>query len=251
MKSSQMQACIDFIAFTLEVEGFSMEEDQESYLREILDGDATADAAIESIIREASLDENFIPQEGENGHYPNTKSLVNYFNIEERDELRRLENLIVPMRLAELLTHDIPTNYNFELLKEIHNTLFGDLYPCAGVVRDFSTSKRTAFCQPEYIEPMARTIFSKLLADKFLKGKEPDQFINDLAFYMGEVEALHPFIDGNGRTARVFFYLLVMNAGYDIKWFEVDPDRLLEADISAIDGEYQLLIDVLSEAVVR
>jgi cell filamentation protein len=77
-----------------------------------------------------------------------------------------------------------------------------------------------------------------------------ETFINDLAFYMGEVEALHPFRDGNGRTARLFFYQLSMNAGYDIDWSLVDADRLLEADISAIDGDYQLLIDVLEEVVI-
>jgi cell filamentation protein len=41
-----------------------------------------------------------------------------------------------------------------------------------------------------------------------------------------------------------------MNAGYDIDWSLVDADRLLEADISAIDGDYQLLIDVLEEVVI-
>jgi cell filamentation protein len=98
---------------------------------------------------------------------------------------------------------------------------------------------------------MANTIFSKLFSDRYLTGRDRESFVNDLAFYMGEVEALHPFFDGNGRTARVFFYLLALNAGYDLKWYEMDPDRLLEADISAIDGEYQPLVSVLAEVLVQ
>lgn len=251
VKSGQMQACIDLIRFSLEVEGSSLEDEQESQICSVLDGDLSADDAVETIVRESSLDDNFIPSEEENGRYPSTKTLVNYFNIQERDRLRMLENQIVPFRFAEILMRPLPLRFDFETLKEIHSTLFGDLYPSAGEVRTFNASKRTSFCKPQYIGQMSQSIFSKLLSDRYLKGRERDQFINDLAFYMGEVEALHPFADGNGRTARLFFYLLTLNAGYDVKWYEMDPDRLLEADISAIDGEYQSLVAVLSDVVVQ
>ena len=67
---------------------------------------------------------------------------------------------------------------------------------------------------------------------------------------IGAMEALHPFLDGNGRTTRYFFTGLARNAGYDIIWSATDPDRYLEGNIAAIDGDYQPLIDVLEEAVI-
>jgi cell filamentation protein len=251
VKSSQMQACIDFIRFSMEVEGATLEDGQERQIMSILDEDVSADQAVEEVIREAMLDENFIPSDEENGHYLDTRTLVNYFNIEERNEMINLECRIIPLRMAEIFLKPIPTKFDFELLKEIHTVLFGDIYPSAGEIRHFDASKRTSFCKPQYINQMANTIFSKLFSDRYLTGRDRESFVNDLAFYMGEVEALHPFFDGNGRTARVFFYLLALNAGYDLKWYEMDPDRLLEADISAIDGEYQPLVSVLAEVLVQ
>ncbi|MGP1419413.1 MAG: Fic/DOC family protein [Sphaerochaetaceae bacterium] len=251
MKDSRIQAFVDFIKFSMEVEGVGFDESLEASVRAVLDGDVSADEAVEAVIRNESLDDDFVPAEDENGYYPGTKSLINYFNIEERDRLREIEAKVVPIRMAEMMSRDIPDRFDFELLKEIHTTLFGDIYLSAGEVRHFDASRRTAFCKPEYIDQMALNIFGKLVSDRYLMDRDWEQFINDLAYYMGEVEALHPFFDGNGRAARVFFYLLVLNAGYDVRWDDVDPDRLLEADISAIDGEYQLLIDVLSKSVIQ
>ena len=98
---------------------------------------------------------------------------------------------------------------------------------------------------------MSSDIFDKLRSMKFLKGLDDiDEFINELAYFMGEMEALHPFMDGNGRTTRYFFTDLARKAGYDIIWSATDPDRYLEGNIAAIDGDYQPLIDVLEEAVI-
>ena len=64
---------------------------------------------------------------------------------------------------------------------------------------------------------------------------------------VGEAEALHPFRDGNGRAIRFYFNRLVQEAGYLLHWSKADPDRMLEASIAAIDGDYQALVDVLGE----
>ena len=98
---------------------------------------------------------------------------------------------------------------------------------------------------------MAEEIFQKLSNDNFLKNQnDRDDFINDLAFYMGESEALHPFREGNGRVIRFFFYELIKQAGHDVDWSEADPDRMLEGSIAAIDGDYQPLVDVFEEILL-
>ena len=67
---------------------------------------------------------------------------------------------------------------------------------------------------------------------------------------MGEMEALHPFVDGNGRASRLFFNSIALAAGYEIGWGSADPDNFLEANVAALDGDYQALIDVLEEIVI-
>ena len=66
---------------------------------------------------------------------------------------------------------------------------------------------------------------------------------------MGEAEALHPFRDGNGRAIRFFFSRLVYEAGYKLRWADADADRMLEASIAAIDGDYQALVAELGEMI--
>jgi len=250
MKSGRVQACIDYIRFNQEAEGFELSLDEEDSIRQVLEGDILADDIIQEILEKEGLTSTQTLPKDVGGYYPRTKSLVNYFGIKERSRLREVEMKISNIRTAELLTETVLQEFDFAYLKKIHHQLFGDIYPSGGQVRTVLAAKRTEFCSHEFIESTAEDIFSRLQKGHYLKGMDREEFINDLAFFMGEVEALHPFRDGNGRTTRLFFYQLAMYAGYDIDWAMVDPDRLLEADISAIDGDYQLLIDVLEEVVL-
>lgn len=250
MKSRRIEACIGFVKFTLEVEGFSLASGDEEQLRNILDDDVSANEAVEAIIEQEGLSSvEYIPPAQENTDYPKTSVPVNFFNIKDRARARILAARLANIRTVEILTQDLPMAYDFELLKSLHSSLYGDMYPSAGMIRTSEASKRTVFCQPQFIETIAAEIFGKLRHDVYLKNLDSDVFVNDYAYYMGEVEALHPFKMGNGRSARLFFYLLAMNAGWDIDWQSIDPDRMLEADISAIDGDYQPFISVLSPAL--
>jgi cell filamentation protein len=75
------------------------------------------------------------------------------------------------------------------------------------------------------------------------------QFIERMAYYMGEINALHPFREGNGRTAREFFRQLSLNANYVLDFGKVNKDELLTADIEAFDGKYEKLIKILDKAI--
>ena len=66
---------------------------------------------------------------------------------------------------------------------------------------------------------------------------------------MAEVHALHPFLDGNTRAMRIFFQQLSHQAGWHINPSDTDDSRLLEADIAALEGDYQPLIGLLHSAV--
>jgi cell filamentation protein len=68
----------------------------------------------------------------------------------------------------------------------------------------------SCYCQgqpvlpPQYIEHAAADIFATLRAENFLRGLERRPFIERLAHFLGEVNAIHPFREGNGRAQRAF-----------------------------------------------
>lgn len=250
MKSGRVQACIDYVEFNQKAEGLAFSDEEVDGIRGILEGDFNPDELIQRYIDEHKLPMTYEQSPDEGSVYPDSTCLVNFFSIKDREILRNVESYCANIRTAEMLTESVQNTYDFDYLKSIHARMFGDVYPSSGQIRTAVAAKRTVFCNPEFIETAATDIFARLRKDHYLKDLDRETFINDLAFYMGELEALHPFRDGNGRTARLFFYQLSMNAGYDLDWSLFDADRLLEADISAIDGDYQLLIDVLEEAVI-
>ena len=246
MKAGRVQACIDYIKFNHEAEGFEFSEEEEQAIRGVLEGDANADELIQAYIDSHSLSTEYVPPQDELSFYPHTSSLVNYFSIKERAKLRRVEAYMANIRTAEMLTETVQNTYDFDYLKSIHERML--VMSSLGRNKSYYSCRRECSAIPSTRQCCGGYHSSE--KDRYLVDMDRETFINDLAFYMGEVEALHPFRDGNGRTARLFFYQLSMNAGYDIDWSLVDADRLLEADISAIDGDYQLLIDVLEEVVI-
>lgn len=247
-----MQRCIDYIRFNHESEGFILSDEDEADIIAVLEKDETADSLIEKYIVENSLvNHDYVASDKDFGYYENTRCLFNFFDVRDRAKLREIAIYITAIRTAEMIVYPVEGPFNLDRLKAIHSNLFGDIYPSAGMLRTTTAAKRTEFCRPEYINSSAKEIFSKLRKDHYLRNLDRESFINDLAYYMGEVEALHPFRNGNAPTARLFFWELIYLAGYRIEWSQVDPDRLLEADICAIDGDYQPLIDVLEDVVYK
>ncbi len=252
MKNDRLDISLDYMRFTIEADGESFTEKLEDTFTSILEGDLSADKAVASYIRSSSLStEEFFGSEDEMSSYPGTRCLVNYFGIKEKPKLRSVDKMISSIRTAELLRKPLDMPFSFEHLVAIHSHLFGDIYPSAGMIRTSSSKKHREYCQPDYIIPSAEKLFDNLRNSRYLRGIDDlDDFVNELAYYMGEVEALHPFLDGNGRTTRLFFNLLSLSAGYLIGWGSADPDHFLEANVAALDGDYQALIDVLEEIVI-
>ncbi len=62
---------------------------------------------------------------------------------------------------------------------------------------------------------------------------------------MGEINAAHPFRDGNGRTQRVFCSLLAEQAGYFIDFESVDQARMYGVMVASFKGNVEPLETLL------
>jgi cell filamentation protein len=111
-------------------------------------------------------------------------------------------------------------------------------------------AKGTVFCLPQYIASSAAVIFRELRDEDWLRGLLRDAFVRRLAHYLGEVNALHPFRDGNGRAQRAFFGQLARDAGFTLAWQHLDPVRNVEASAVIMRGDPEPMREML-DALVR
>jgi len=85
--------------------------------------------------------------------------------------------------------------------------LFSDLYTWAGEIRTVDIAKTGLFCMPAFIVPQTERLLARLAGESHLRGLEREHFVDRLAHYLAELNAIHPFREGNGRTQRAFVTL--------------------------------------------
>ncbi|WP_422785056.1 Fic family protein [Ruminiclostridium hungatei] len=76
-------------------------------------------------------------------------------------------------------------------------------------MRTVDIAKENMFCKVQFIAEQAEDIFAKLKKDNYLRNLEAGKFSKKLAYYFSEINALHPFRKGNGRSQREFIRELV------------------------------------------
>lgn len=74
-----------------------------------------------------------------------------------------------------------------------------------------------------------------------------DAFAREAAHFLGEVNAIHPFREGNGRTQLAFLRLLCLNAGFGFDASVLDRDRVIGAMIASFDGKPQALTELIRD----
>ena len=136
--------------------------------------------------------------------YPNSNVLVNKLNIHDNKKLATVERKLVLLKLYTLRQNKNIGNFDIHHFLSIHKFLFGDIYPFAGKIRAEDIAKDNfRFAKWEYIEDQLRELFDKLAKDD-LKNLSKNEISKKLAYYMSELNVLHPFREGNGRTIREF-----------------------------------------------
>lgn len=183
--------------------------------------------------------------------YPDTTVLVNKLDIRTQELLTEAESVLVTSCSVKLEKTMRFENVDFDYYKNLHRQMFSDLYDWAGTVRKINISKKgTVFCNASDIERIGTLKFERLQKQKFLKEMKNDEFLDELTDLYHELNMLHPFREGNGRTLRLFVTLLVRNTGRDINFNNADSDLLTIATIRAAQGDKSLLRSVFGELVL-
>lgn len=84
-----------------------------------------------------------------------------------------------------------------------------------------------AFC--EHIVSSLDKTFAELNRELRLVGNDPDRFALRGAYYLGEINAIHPFREGNGRAQREFIRELGLHNGLMIDWTQISQEEMIEA----------------------
>lgn len=181
--------------------------------------------------------------------YPNTTVLKNKFNITNQTELSGIERKITLYKMLFLDENPIDGNFDFEHLLIIHKILFEEIYDWAGKIRVVDISKGTMFCKCEYIEKTASMLFSELKSENYLKEMSINQIVKRLAYYMCEINAIHPFREGNGRVQRIFISQLARKNGYSLNFSNVTEEEMIYASVQGFINNYEPMEKLIAKSI--
>lgn len=184
--------------------------------------------------------------------YPGTRVLRNIPGIRDDATLRDFEYEQTKLRIEELRENPIPGKFDLEHLKAIHAHVFQDVYEWAGKTRTVNISKNgDAFAQPAFIDGAGRQLGEAIAKENNLQGLEKPQFVERLALYYSDWNALHPFREGNGRTTRELIGQIAREAGYDLDQTRIDnsKDQWNDAARRSFHGDLAPVKEILTEAI--
>jgi len=181
---------------------------------------------------------------------PKTGVLRNLANVADFEMLLFIESGAVTKRLAELQINPIKIR-DCSSLFDIHKHLFQDIYAWAGQKRTVEISKGDKPFFPLSYFRNAFMFIDRLIAEyrKIAKNDKP-QLAHKLAEILDNVNYLHPFREGNGRTQREFLRVLAMEKGLSLNLNPPDNTNIYERYMSGtISGNVELLTTLILEIV--
>lgn len=111
------------------------------------------------------------------------------------------------------------------------------MYFFAGEFRKENIAKGSfRFADYRYINDEIVKLFEKILRDKDLMEEKvsKDILAEKLAYYSAELNVLHPFREGNGRTIREYIRQMALYSGYNMNYSRIKVVDYIEASIFSI-----------------
>lgn len=163
--------------------------------------------------------------------YKGTTTLKNKLGLRDADQLEAFELEMTTIRASEPLPRG---RYDTAHYRRVHRHLFQDVYAWAGRYRTVRTAKGgNPFCFPENIDAQMNRLFATIGA--VVTAGDADIFVLEAAHFLGELNAIHPFREGNGRSQLAFIAMIGEAAGYPLSFDRVKRETFLPAMISSYD----------------
>lgn len=152
--------------------------------------------------------------------------LKNKYGLTSQEELDAAERVLTNYKLAKLYLEENQIKFTVDYYLEIHKTLFADIYPFAGNIRSEVIEKAIPFCLPNLIyENLVRTLRkAEMLSNRITNENE---LVEAIAYIYSELDIIHPFREGNGRTEREFLRQYVEHINKNITFGEYELDYSL------------------------
>lgn len=158
----------------------------------------------------------------------------NLLEIDCFKELERAESFVFSLRAANFERGEfVLKDFTIEEFKKLHHYLFQDIYPFAGEFRDVQLTKgNTRFCQVQFLNDYALELFNQLTIEQ--SWKSLDEAAGRLAYFKSELNMLHPFREGNGRTIRIFLHAYAKSQSIEWSYEEMDRSTYMQAMIESV-----------------
>jgi len=179
---------------------------------------------------------------------PKTGVLRNLADITDLDTLTLIESGAVTKRIAELQINPIKIKTSSNLL-DIHKYLFQDIYSWAGEIRTVEISKGgKPFFPLSHFHNAFKYIDSLIVEYRKIGKHDKPQLAHKLAEILDNINYLHPFREGNGRTQREFLRLLATEKDLSLNLNPPDNADVYERYMSGtINGNVELLATLILE----
>jgi cell filamentation protein len=179
--------------------------------------------------------------------YPGTTVLRNRLGIADSRTLDRVERRLVVQRIRE----GVPGgDFDLAHLCAIHRHLLQDVYEWAGELRTVEISRgRQQFQFRQFIATGMANVHRRLVAGSFLRGLSASEFAKQSAILIGDVNYIHPFREGNGRTQLQYLKLMALQAGHALDLGRFNAATWIEASKLSHDADYDLMAEEISRAI--
>lgn len=160
---------------------------------------------------------------------PGTRYLRNLVGAKSASELERAEADLSFARALQLLDNPVEVTNDLRELCAIHRHLFQDIFDWAGQIRTIDVKKNVPgaefFLHFPDIERASFYSFRDLSEESFLRGLGREDFVRRLAYHYEKINYIHPFREGNGRTQRIFWNRVALDAGWQLDWRTVHGEE--------------------------
>jgi len=181
---------------------------------------------------------------------PRTGVLRNLQGVADPDILIFIESGIVAKQLSHLSNNPIQI-IGVESLFEIHKFLFQDIYDWAGKKRVVEIAKDGKQFFPTARFDTAFNYIDSIIADyRKIPTENKRQLAEKLAEILDNVNYLHPFREGNGRTQREFLRLLATEKGLILNLNPPDNKSVYERYMKGtMESDVLVLAELIFELI--